>query len=399
MTERVGWIDATGGISGDMLLGACLDAGAELSVIQDAITRLRLPEPITIDVERTKRGGLSAARAVVRLPQTTQQRTLTDVLALLGHADDPMRERVAAVFRALAEAEARVHEASVDAVHFHEVGALDSIADVVGVVAGLHALGADRIVCSPIALGGGRAQTEHGLLPVPGPAVIELLRARNAPAFGGPVETELATPTGVALMTVLANSFGPLPALRPERVGVGAGRKDPAGHPNITRLVVGAPVAAAAGDVEAALVLEANVDDLDPRLWPQVLTDLLAAGASDAWLTPIVMKKGRPAHTLSVLAEPAKVAALERLVFTHTSTIGLRVRPVEKVALPRTSIVVNVYGHSVSLKIARLDGAVVNAVPEYDDVARVAAAAGVPVKLVMDAARAAAERALFRAEH
>jgi uncharacterized protein (DUF111 family) len=230
-------------------------------------------------------------------------------------------------------------------------------------------------------------------VPVPGPAVVELLRARNAPAFGGPVETELATPTGVALMTVLAAEFGPLPSLRLASVGVGAGSKDPAGHPNITRLIVGEPAAEAVASVEAAVVLEANVDDLDPRLWPQVLAELLDAGASDAWLTPILMKKGRPAHTLSVLAEPGRAAELERLVFRHTSTIGLRVRPVDKVVLPRESVVVDVSGHSVHVKIARLDGDVVNAVPEYEDVARVAAELGVPAKTVLDAARAAAQRA------
>jgi uncharacterized protein (TIGR00299 family) protein len=394
LTVRAGWVDATGGISGDMLLGACLDAGAELTAVQAAIARLRLPEPITIDVERAQRGGLGAARAVVRVPAQTQHRTLADVLAVLDNADATVRARATAVFRALADAEARVHQLPVDEVHFHEVGALDSIADVVGVIAGLQDLGVEYLVCSPIALGGGRAQTEHGPVPVPGPAVVELLRVRNAPAFGGPLDTELATPTGVALMTVLADSFGPLPALRPEQVGVGAGSKDPAGHPNITRLIVGEPVDASVGEIEAAVVLEANVDDLDPRLWPQVLTELLAAGASDAWLTPILMKKGRPAHTLSVLAEPAKVDGLKRLVFTHTSTIGLRVRPVDKFVLPRASMVVDVFGHPVRVKTAKLDGAVVNAVPEYEDVARVAAQVGVPVKAVLDAARAAAQGAV-----
>jgi uncharacterized protein (TIGR00299 family) protein len=392
LTARVGWIDATGGVGGDMLLGACLDAGADVAVIQDAIDRLKLPEPITIGVERTQRGGLGAVRAIVQVSPATQRRTLADVLALLDNADDVVRDEATAVFRALAEAEARVHAMPIESVHFHEVGALDSIADVVGVIAGVRALGIERVVCSPIALGGGRTHTEHGELPIPGPAVVELLRARNAPAFGGPIETELATPTGVALLTTLADTFGPLPALRPELVGVGAGSKDPAGHANITRLIVGAPVAESASHVEAALVLEANVDDLDPRLWPLVLSELIAAGASDAWLTPIVMKKGRPAHTLSVLAEPTTADALQRLVFTHTSTIGLRVRPVDKIALSRESISVDVFGHAVRVKIARLDDAVVNAVPEYDDIARVAEAENVPAKVVLDAARAAAAR-------
>ncbi|HET8582652.1 MAG TPA: nickel pincer cofactor biosynthesis protein LarC [Jatrophihabitans sp.] len=385
--SKVGWVDASCGVSGDMLLGACLDAGAPLAAIQSALDGLGLPERITVEAEAVRRGGLAATRAVVRVPQSRENRTLDDVLAIVG-ADS----RAAQVFRVLAAAEGRVHGVPVDEVHFHEVGALDSIADVVGVIAALNTLCVERLVSSPIALGGGRAQTEHGPIPVPGPAVVELLRARNAPAFGGPLDTELATPTGVALLTVLADQFAPLPGLRADAVGVGAGSKDPAGHPNVTRLVIGtaSPLPAA----EPAVVIEANVDDLDPRLWPEVLTQLLDAGASDAWLVPITMKKGRPAHTLSVLAEPQHVETLERLVLTQTSTIGLRRYAVDKLALPRESVAVAVDGDQVRIKIARLDGRVVNAVPEYDDVARIAAERGVPVKIVMDAARAAAERHL-----
>jgi hypothetical protein len=382
--SRIGWIDATSGISGDMLLGACLDAGARLETVQHAIDRLELPEAITVAAERTRRAGLGATKATVHTAPSNTRRSLDDVLALLGGDG-----RAAAVFRALADAEARVHGMPVGQVHFHEVGALDSIADVVGAVAALDALHLDRLVCSPIALGGGRAQTEHGAIPVPGPAVLELIRARGAPAFGGPVDLELATPTGVALMTALADEFGSLPSLRPVQVGTGAGSRDPDAHPNVTRLVIGE----SAGELTNEIVLEANVDDLDPRLWPQVLSALLTAGASDAWLTPILMKKGRPAHTLSVLADPAHLDALERIVLTHTSTIGLRRHQVAKRALPRETVTVEVYGAPVRVKIARLDGRTVNAVPEYEDVARVAADHDVPAKLVMDAARAALDSA------
>jgi hypothetical protein len=379
--SRIGWVDATGGISGDMLLGACLDAGVTLATVQDAIGALHLPEPITIEVERTRRGGLGATKATVRTAPSTTRRALTDVLEILGD-----NGRAGAVFSSLAQAEARVHDVAVEQVHFHEVGALDSIADVVGVVAALDALHLDHLVCSAIALGGGRAQTEHGPIPVPGPAVLELLRACGAPAFGGPVDVELATPTGVALMTTLADEFGPLPSVHPIHIGTGAGGRDPDGHANVTRLVVGE----FSDEPSTEVVLEANVDDLDPRLWPQVLTDLLAAGASDAWLTPILMKKGRPAHTLSVLSDPSRAAALEHIVLTHTSTIGVRRHPVGKRALPRETVEVEVYGAQIRVKIARLDGKIVNAAPEYDDVARVAADQDIPAKLVLDAARAAA---------
>jgi uncharacterized protein (DUF111 family) len=208
----------------------------------------------------------------------------------------------------------------------------------------------------------------------------------------------------VALMVTLADEFGPLPSLRPQLVGSGAGSRDPEGHPNLTRLVVGEAVAATrasangADDLEpelaAAVVVEANIDDLDPRLWPQVLAELLAAGASDAWLTPILMKKGRPAHTLSVLADPAYAERLEQVVFVQTSTIGLRRHLVDKRALPRESVVVQVHDGQVRVKVARLNGCVVNAVPEYDDVARIAGERGIPTTVVLDAARAAAQALL-----
>ena len=389
MTGRIGWVDATGGLSGDMLLGACLDAGAELAVVRAAIDRLDLPERIEVTGEPTQRAGIGATRAIVSTAESRHRRTLPEVLALLEGLDPAVREPAAEVFRHLAEAEGTVHRVPAEEVHFHEVGALDSIADVVGVVAALGSLDLDRLVCSPIALGGGRARTEHGPIPVPGPAVVELLRAHDAPGFGGPVDFELATPTGVALMVTLADGFGPLPELRPELVGVGAGTAEPEGHANLTRLVVGRPVAMGAAAVRE-VVLEANVDDLDPRLWPGVLSALMDAGASDAWLTPILMKKGRPAHTLSVLGRPEVVAELERVVLAHTTTIGLRRHAVDKVALPRETVEVEVYGEQVRVKLARLEGEVVTATPEYDDVARVAALKGLPERVVMDAARVVA---------
>jgi pyridinium-3,5-bisthiocarboxylic acid mononucleotide nickel chelatase len=388
MNGRIGWVDATGGLSGDMLLGACLDAGVDLGVVRDAIGRLDLPERVEMTSESTTRAGIGATRAIVSTAESRQRRTLPDVVSLLGALDDAVRAGAEAVFRVLAEAEARVHRVPVEEVHFHEVGALDSIADVVGVVTALDALDLDRLVCSPIALGGGRAHTEHGPIPVPGPAVVELLRTHDAPGFGGPVDIELATPTGVALMVALSDGFGPMPVLRPELVGAGAGAAEPKGHANLTRLVVGTPVDSASTAVPE-IVIEANVDDLDPRLWPGVLAALMEAGAADAWLTPILMKKGRPAHTLSVLARPDLVGRLERIVLTHTTTIGLRRHHVDKVALPRETVSVEVYGEQVRVKVARLGGEIVTATPEYDDVARVAAAKGLPERVVMDAARAA----------
>jgi pyridinium-3,5-bisthiocarboxylic acid mononucleotide nickel chelatase len=387
----VGWLDATAGVSGDMLLGACVAAGVELAVLQRAVDGLHLPERVTLEAVPVQRCGLAATSVRVSVgDDAARPRRLGDLLRLLDAAElgGDVRDRAAAVFRALAAAEGRVHGIPEHEVHFHEVGALDSLADVVGAVAGLHALGLDRLVCSPIALGGGRIRAAHGLLPLPGPAVLELLRAAAAPGTGGPLDVELATPTGVAVAVTLARSFGPMPGLRPSAIGVGAGSRDLPGHPNVTRLVVGEATDPSRHD-DIRVVVEANVDDLDPRLWPPTLAALLAAGADDAWLTPILMKKGRPAHTVSVLVEQVQVDAVERILFTHTTTIGARRYVTGRTTLPRTSVVVTVAGEPVRIKIATLDGEVVNAEPEYEDVLAAAAATGRSARSVMDAARAA----------
>ena len=368
-----------------MLLGACVDAGVDVAVVQAAIDGLRLPERITISAESVQRGGLGAIKAHVTVDVSPHRRRLGDILALLEAADlnDAVRDRSVQVFQALATAEARVHRQPIESVHFHEVGALDSLADVVGVLAAVDALGLDRIVCSPIALGGGRITTAHGVIPVPGPAVLELLREASAPGFGGPVDFELATPTGVALAITLADDFGPMPTLEPERIGTGAGGRDPQGHTNVTRLGLGSSVREAASMV----VIEANVDDLDPRLWPSTLTALMTAGAADAWLTPILMKKGRPAHTVSVLADAVDLARLQRVLFTHTTTIGVRRYPVSRSILEREEGRVSVAGIEIRTKLSRLDGQVITATPEYEDVIAAASLLGLPPKSVLEAAR------------
>jgi uncharacterized protein (TIGR00299 family) protein len=292
------------------------------------------------------------------------------------------------VFERMAAAEADAHGSDPDDVHFHEVGALDAIADVVGVCAGLVHLRLDRLVCSTVSVGSGTVRSAHGLLPVPPPAVVQLLRGWSSSA--GPASRELCTPTGAALLTSWATEQGPQPAMVVDRVGVGAGGADLPGHPNVVRLLVGRPVVSAATGVEQLLV-EANVDDLDPRLWPALLERLLDAGAVDAWLTPIVMKKGRPAHTLSVLAEPGLRDTLLDVVFAETSTIGLREQRVTKQALERNDTTVDVGGHRVRVKVARHRDRVVNVQPEYDDVAAVATATGLPLKVVLARAAAAAQ--------
>ncbi len=388
------WVDASCGASGDMLLAALHDVGVPAAVMADAA---RAVAPVEVTFGSEVRHGFVVRRAYVRgTEDAVPHRTWADVRAMLDAAelDAVVRERAHATFARLAEAEGHVHGMSADDVHFHEVGAHDAIGDVVGVCAGLVWLG-DDIVVSPIALGGGTARSAHGTIPVPGPAVLQLLSRAGAPAYGGPVEVELCTPTGAALLITWASSYGPMPAMTVQAVGQGAGTRVPPDRLGALRLVRGTVSAATAlPPPQDAVVLETNVDDLDPRVWPVVLQRLLDAGASDAWLTPILMKKGRPAHTLHVLCHPSSVTDLQHVVLTETSAIGLRVAPIRKTALSRTETLVDVGGQPVRVKLAELDGRVVNAMPEHDDVLAAARALGQPLKVVLARASAAASALL-----
>jgi uncharacterized protein (TIGR00299 family) protein len=376
----IGWLDAQAGASGDMLLGALVDAGVPLPVLQAAVGQLGLG--IGLEATSTSRALLGATKVNVRAAEDGVTRTWADVRQLLGTRTEALE-----VFRRLAVAEAEVHRVPVDDVHFHEVGALDALADVVGVVAGFAHLGLAALHCSPVALGSGTTRGAHGPLPVPAPAVLSLLAGKPVRAGASPYES--TTPTGAALLTTLVTDWGALPLMTVSRTGVGAGQRDPQEVANVLRLVLGDPLQ----DKGPAVLLETNVDDLDPRLWPRVLSQLLTAGASDAWLTPILMKKGRPAHTLSVLCAAADAAALRKVVFRETSTLGLRESAVGKHELARNESTVQVGGHSIRVKTAWLDGAVVNSNPEWEDVLAAAAATGRPAKDVLAEAQTSVMKA------
>jgi len=393
------WFGCEAGASGDMFLGALVDAGAPLDVMQSAVDAIGV-EHVGLRAREVTRAGLAAIQVEVRAPRSDVVRTWGNIRGLLENADldEAVRARALDVFARLARAESAAHRVSPEQVHFHEVGALDAIADVVGSSAGLHALGVERAVASAVAVGSGMVRSEHGLLPVPAPAVLSVLAEADAPIHAGPVALEMCTPTGAALLAATVTAWGGLPPMRVIAHGSGAGSRDHGDVPNVLRLVLGEPADSDSAMVSAldsptttqALVLESNVDDLDPRLWPAVLSALFAAGASDAWLTPILMKKGRPAHTLSVLTEPQHADAVRRVVFTESSTIGLRERRVTKRALVRELRTVTVDGVDIAVKVALLDGEVANVAPEYDDVAAAAARLGRPVKAVLAAAVAAA---------
>jgi pyridinium-3,5-bisthiocarboxylic acid mononucleotide nickel chelatase len=375
--EKHAWIDASAGIAGDMLLGALVDAGADLKVVQRCIDTV-VPDAVRLETETVTRAGLRALKITVRvLVDDPPHRTWRNIRDLLGSAELPtaVRDSASAVFARLAEAEAYVHDVPVETVHFHEVGALDSIADVVGVCAAFHLIGVVSVSAGVVSLGSGVTSSSHGEIAVPVPAVTHMARGWRVQAAG---RGELTTPTGMALLATLAAEQTELPAMELRAVGVGAGTADTPGRANVTRVLLGSVSAQRHDSTDQALVLEANIDDLDPRLWPGILTRLLTAGALDAWLVPILMKKGRPAHTLCALARPDAVAMLRDIILSETSTLGVRHHGVSRLALPRVWIDVEIGSGTVPVKIGYRDGVIVQVTPEFDSVAAYAAKHGEP---------------------
>lgn len=370
-----------------MTLGALVDAGLELSRLQELLESLSLPgwrleaHPVTLH-------GLQGTRVTVETAaEQHPHRHLGDILRLLERSDlpDPVREKSAAVFRRLAEAEGAVHGVSPEEVHFHEVGAVDAIVDVVGSVGGLHLLGVDSVHCSPLPLGRGMTRSAHGAIPLPPPAVLELLRISRAPAYGSAVTGELVTPTGAALVTVLAEVFGPIPPLVVESVGCGAGTMDP-GYPNFLRLILGRPPGGAIFHEEQACLVEANIDDLNPQIYGYLMELLFEAGAADVYFTPIQMKKNRPAVKLSVLVQPDRLQALTDILFQETSTLGVRVTGARKLVRPRQMVPVETPWGIVRVKAVPVSpgagsrAASLHYAPEYEDCAAAARRAGLPLK-------------------
>jgi uncharacterized protein (TIGR00299 family) protein len=390
---RHAWIDASAGVAGDMLLGALIDAGADLGTVEHAVDAV-IGDSVRLSCDAVTRAGQHASRLMVEViarDVSIREWRAIEHLILTAELPAQVRDRALVSFRRLAAAEAKIHHVPQNQVHFHEVGALDSIADIVGVAAALHLLQIDSMSCSAIAVGSGRVHSAHGDLGIPVPAVVEL--ATGWKIFAGGTG-ELTTPTGMALVSALAEQCEGLPSLTLHSSGAGAGSRDTPGRPNVTRVLVGERAAQPDADLsEAAVLIEANVDDLDPRLWPGVVASLITAGAADAWLVPITMKKGRPAHTLTVLARPDRAADLRQAVLTQTSTIGVRETTVRKTALPRGWVDLTVAGHQLPIKIAYRDDTICQVTPEFDDLERAAVEQGLSAFRLLEQATAAAAAA------
>ena len=381
---RICYFDCFAGAAGDMILGALLDAGVPSSVVEDAVGELNLTG-WSLSVHDTDKGGLRATRAVVHTQEGDVDRSLADIEEVLtsSNLSESVRSLAVSAFRTLGQAEARVHGVDVSAIHFHELGALDAIVDIVGSCAAFDHLDPRHTTVSPLPLGSGTVEAAHGLLPVPVPAVSEILAQAKVPV--GPGGTgETITPTGAALLVTFADSFGAPPPMRLEATGYGAGKRD-TDLPNVVRLLVGQ--ADPSTDFDAprspeAFVLETNLDDMSPELIAHACERLLEIGASDAWTTPITMKKGRSAVTLSVLVSPEIRDGVLDVLFAETSTLGVRMVPVAKEMLERDFVTVEVGGQVIRVKLGIRKGHVVNRAPEYEDARVAARELGLPLKEV-----------------
>lgn len=390
---KLAYFDCFSGISGDMVLGALVDAGVDLRELESELRKLNL-EGWNISAEKVQRKAIRATKVNVETQESHHHRHLSPILKMIDQAALAPRaaERAGQIFRRLGEAEAKVHNISIEKVHFHEVGAVDSIIDIVGSAIGFELLGIDTFACSIMDVGSGRVQTEHGLLPVPAPATVELLR--DAPTFSSGIEKELVTPTGAAIATTLSTQYAAMPAMTLKSIGYGAGSADLPQQPNVLRLMTGEMIGERLGESADAgehwdapiAVIEANLDDMSPQIYGYFAEQALAAGALDIFSTAVQMKKNRPGQLVTLLCEPSNLKPLIDLIFRETTTIGIRTHEVRRQTLARESVPVETPLGTIRMKISRLNGTLLNAAPEYEDCRRIATQKGLPLKQVLSTA-------------
>ncbi len=386
------FLDAFSGLSGDMLAGAMLDAGADFDELRTALASLPL-EGYRLATRRKLVSGISALKFDVEVSAVQPERHLSDIREIVRRAaglSASVKDRAMAIFGVLAEAEAKIHRTTPEEVHFHEVGAVDSIIDIVAAAWGFERLELGEMLVSPLPAGSGFVRSQHGIIPVPAPATAELLT--GFPMRMGDGSSEMVTPTGAAILRALAVPASPAMGFRVERVGYGAGTREFADRPNVLRLMVGERTQNYQTD--DMLEIEANIDDLNPQVYDHAVERLFEAGARDVTLTPTIMKKGRPAVTISVLAEPSARERIAAVLFAETSTIGLRYHPVARLKLTREIKEVETRWGRVRVKVSRGGGDTVTLSPEYDDCKRLAREHQVALRLVLEQAQAAARRQL-----
>src|SRR5678815_1172854 len=379
------YFDCFAGASGDMILGAMVAAGVEPGYLREQLSLLPV-SGFNLNFETVNRSGLSATYARVETAHEHKHRHLSDIKQIIEASalKEAVKQRAVQIFTRLAEAEARVHNEPVDRVHFHEVGALDAIVDVVGAAICFDALRIDRFICSPIHVGSGMVKMAHGQFPVPPPAVTELLK--GVPFYATEIKGELLTPTGAAIITTVCSEYGPIPRITTEKSGYGAGTREYEDFPNVLRVMIGEVEDASATD-ERLWMLETNLDDASPQIIGHFMDRVLKSGALDCFFTPVQMKKNRPGVLLSVLCGPDEKEALLKLLFLETTTLGVRSYEVTRRALQRSVVRVETPYGPIDVKVAHLDGRVVNEMPEFEQCRDAALKAGVPLKIVEEAAR------------
>jgi pyridinium-3,5-bisthiocarboxylic acid mononucleotide nickel chelatase len=378
---KICYLDAFSGISGDMTVGALIDAGVAGDAVIDALRGLNIEA--NFQVEKTRRGGVAASKFRVEAKDAKAHRHLHHILELIARSSlsEGAKQNASAVFCRLGEAEARVHGVAIEKVHFHEVGAIDSIADIAGACVAFDLLGAEEIYCSPINTGSGTVKTEHGILPVPAPATAALLEGK--PVYARGPAMELTTPTGAAIVATLAKNFGTMPAMRIGAIGYGAGDRDFTEHPNVLRVLTGD--ASRAPESTVVSLIEANIDDSSPQVLGYAIERLMDAGALDASLSPLQMKKNRPGSLLRVVAKPEDQERLAQIIFAETSTLGLRIQTAERRVEERETVEVETAFGKVRIKVSG-HGAFA---PEYEDCRAIAQATGTPLPSVIAAANEA----------
>jgi uncharacterized protein (TIGR00299 family) protein len=380
------YFDCFAGASGDMILGAMVAAGVDPSALREQLSRLNV-DGFAIKFETVNRSGLSATYANVETAHEHKHRHLSDIKQIIegSGVSDAAKKLSIETFTRLAEAEARMHNEPIEHVHFHEVGALDAIVDIVGAAICFDLLKIDRYVCSPLHVGSGTVEMSHGRFPVPPPAVAELIK--GVPFYSSDIQGELLTPTGAAIITTVCKEFGPIPQMRSEVIGYGAGTRHYKDFPNVLRVLLGQTEPQTATD-ERLWMIETNIDDMSPQVLGHVMDRAFELGALDCYFTPVQMKKNRPGVLLSLLCERDRKEELLNLLFTETTTLGVRSHGVERRALQRSISRVETQYGPIDVKVARLNGRVVNEMPEFEQVRAAASKAGVPLKVVEDAVRA-----------